>query len=130
MESTNLGYRHVQWLARDWHNNSNRFDDVGEGLWAAYDSETRLIGVVGLNQDPFALDGQVGRVRRLYILEQWRGKGIGRRLLSCVEQEAQQYFERLVANANSGAFGFFEGLGFVPTPTAKHWTHHKLLVRF
>jgi GNAT superfamily N-acetyltransferase len=84
-------------LVDDYQSGSNRFDREGEGLWASRD-DVSLVGVCGLNQDPFATPAErAGRVRRLYVLQPWRRLGVGSLLLDEVEAMALQHHRILTA---------------------------------
>jgi GNAT superfamily N-acetyltransferase len=65
-------------------------------LWGVYSEQSRLTGVAGLNQDPCSQYANVGRVRRFYISAQFRGKGIGKRLLKEVIHYAENYYDSLL----------------------------------
>jgi len=82
-ESEQAGWRFVRRLADDWTAGTNRFDQPGEALFAAW-SAGRPVGVCGLNVDPYILDRGVGRVRRLYVLTEYRRRGVGQRLVRAV----------------------------------------------
>jgi len=125
-ESRELGYRHVERLARDWGDATNRFDRPGEALFVVKDHRGDIVGVGGVNVDPFAGDARTGRVRRVYLAARARRMGLGGELLEVIEHHARSRFDRLVANVNPNAVGFFEHLGYVPTPDAAHWTHEKV----
>jgi GNAT superfamily N-acetyltransferase len=90
-ESEQEGYRLVRRLVEEWQAGSNRFSQPGEAFFAALDGE-RVVGVCGLSRDPFAFVPGVGRVRRLYVLTDYRRQGIGRRLVQAVIAAAQGCF--------------------------------------
>jgi hypothetical protein len=75
-ESEQDGWRFVRRLAEEWADGTNRFDRPGEALLAAW-MDGALIGVCGLNVDPYAGEPTIGRVRRLYVLRRLRGRGSG-----------------------------------------------------
>ena len=122
-ESKRLGYLHVERLARDWDEGANRFDAPGEFLLGAHDASGALVGVVGLNEDPFEPGGLVWRVRRMYVLERARGAGVGRALMRELLGRIEGRPGRVVARAHPGATGFFERQGFTPTRDTPNWTH-------
>src|SRR5688572_6670308 len=74
------GWRYVQRLAEEWASGANRFDQLGEVLLVAR-VEGKIVGVCGLNIDPYTGDPTIGRVRRLYVHPDYRGQGLGRELL-------------------------------------------------
>jgi GNAT superfamily N-acetyltransferase len=126
-ESEGEGWRFVRRLADEWAAGSNRFDQPGEALLAAWMAD-RLVGVCGLNADPYAADPAVGRVRRLYVLRAFRGRGVARRLLQAVIQIARGRFRSLrVRTENPAAGRLYCQLGFVPAVGVADCTHMLLL---
>jgi GNAT superfamily N-acetyltransferase len=121
-ESEGLGSRIVRRLVDEWNSGTNRFDRPGEVLFGAW-VDGRLIGVCGLNVDPYAGDARIGRVRHLYVLSAFRRQGVGRRLTERVVQAAHGRFDdlRLRTNAHAAA-RLYETLGFRPRGAADH-TH-------
>jgi GNAT superfamily N-acetyltransferase len=127
-ESLSAGLPFVQRLVQDWSSGSNRFDQPGEGLFVAI-SDTQVIGVCGLNRDPYAGLPEVGRVRHLYVLASYRRLGVGRRLVREVERLARERFTRLRLRTNStGAARFYLALGFEAVSGEAYCTHQKQLV--
>ncbi|MBE1446798.1 GNAT family N-acetyltransferase [Paenibacillus sp. OAS669] len=123
-ESTGEGFRHLQRLIRDYESGTNTFDKQGEALFLAY-YQGALAGVCGLNQDPYALDQPVGRVRRMYVSTGSRRLGIGRRLMEAVIAEARCHYSMLVLRTdNPEADRFYRSLGFKPDETADHNSHY------
>ena len=102
-------------LVEDYRSGANRFDKLGEGLWEARD-DGDLVGVCGLNLDPFAAaEERTGRVRRLYVLPEWRRLGIASELVDLVEEQAEQRFAVLTAfTTDSGAAAFYRARGYEP----------------
>ncbi len=121
-EARHEGYRFIDTLVREWESGANRFDAPGECLLGHFDGGS-LVAVGGLNIDPFAGDARIGRIRRVYVRREWRGKGIGRMLVSALIEEARPHFQcaRLRAE-NPEAARLYERLGFVPigVPDATH----------
>jgi GNAT superfamily N-acetyltransferase len=126
-ESQREGWRFVRRLVDEWANRINRFDRPGEALFAAW-VDGRLVGVCGLNVDPFAADPAVGRVRRLYVLRECRGRSVGRRLVQAVIGCARSRFQSLRLRTDSAAARrFYEVLVFVPTVGVRDCTHILML---
>jgi GNAT superfamily N-acetyltransferase len=73
----------------------NRFSPVGEALFAT-DSVGQIVGVCGLNVDPYLDDPGVGRLGNVYVLAAFRGRGIGRRLVEQAIPAARGHFHRLL----------------------------------
>jgi len=58
------------------------------------------------------LDGRIGR---LAVLPQWRGRGVGRHLmLALLELAREQALGRVELHAQTHAREFYEALGFIP----------------
>jgi GNAT superfamily N-acetyltransferase len=126
-EGEREGWRFVRRLADEWAAGTNRFDRPGEALLGAWVGEA-LAGVCGLNADPYAADPAVGRVRRLYVLEAFRGRGVGRLLVRAVVQSARPWFGSLrLRTESTAAARLFERLGFVPTAGLPDCTHTLVL---
>src|SRR5437879_3322856 len=122
-ESEEAGLRFVRRLLDEWASGANRFDRPGEALFGARVGG-RLVGVCGLNVDPFAADARVGRVRHLYVLLAFRRRGVGRHLVVEVIETARGRFDRLrLCTENAGAARFYEALGFRPSGGAAGYTH-------
>jgi GNAT superfamily N-acetyltransferase len=103
-ESELAGWRFLQKLLDEWAAGTNRFDKPGESLFAAWVAG-RLIGVCGLNVDPYIQDGRIGRLRHLYILSDFRLLGVGRRLVETVVAAAKGRFAVLRLRTESAEAG-------------------------
>jgi GNAT superfamily N-acetyltransferase len=112
VESERDGLRFLRRLADEWASGANRFDRAGEALFAAL-LDGRLVGVCGLNVDPYAASPLVGRVRHLYVLTAHRRLGVGRRLVEEVIRVARNHFDTLrLRTHNPAAARLYEALGF------------------
>src|SRR5690554_1920119 len=74
-ESMSEGYKFVRKLVTEYTTESNKFDKIGESLFVAI-IDDQVIGIGGLNIDPYLDLLDVGRVRHLYVLPKHRGLGI------------------------------------------------------
>ena len=103
----------VAQVVTDFVSGANRFDQPGEGLWVA-DAHHRLIGICGLNRDPFARpEESAGRVRRLYVIPAWRRKGAVSRLTDAVAESARHHFAVLAAfTTDPRAMAFYRARGY------------------
>jgi ribosomal protein S18 acetylase RimI-like enzyme len=111
-ESERLGYGFIRRLVDDWTSGNNRFDRPGEGLYSAT-LASRIVGVCGLNVDPYAADSRTGRVRHLCVLSEHRRRGIGGQLVRQVIGAAQGSFAWLrLRTGDESAARFYESLGF------------------
>jgi GNAT superfamily N-acetyltransferase len=113
-ESKMAGFRAIERLVTDWETGINRFDRPGEALFIARQGD-RILGVCGLNRDPYTGSNQIGRVRRLYVMQDNRRQGIGQILVNRVIEVAKLSFDRLhVRTSNPVAAQFYQSLGFMP----------------
>jgi GNAT superfamily N-acetyltransferase len=111
-ESEKSGFRFLRRLVEDWESGANRYAQPGEALFAAV-LGGRIVGVCGLNSDPYRCGGRVGRVRHLYVAAAFRRRGIGGLLVAMVVRAARDAFEQLRLRTDSEpAARFYEVLGF------------------
>jgi len=121
------GFRPIKFLQRDWARGTNRFSKPGEGFYAAR-SAGRLVGVCGLNRDPYSDDEATARLRRLYVLPAFRRRGVGSALVSHAIQDAVEHFTVVrLRTLDEGSAQFFEALGFRPVNGQEAVTHEKVL---
>jgi GrpB-like predicted nucleotidyltransferase (UPF0157 family) len=117
------GTRFVSRLVDEWASGANRFDRPGEALFGAWVGE-HLVGVCGLNVDPYAESNRIGRVRRLYVLTAQRRRGVGRRLVMEVIAAARGRFDCLRLRTNNPeAARLYEAIGFARSVGARDHTH-------
>lgn len=114
-ESMRDGYSFLQRTIDDWYSGANKFDRPGEKLWGLFIGKD-LIGVGGLNIDPYTLTPKVGRVRHLYVREAHRRAGYATLIMNKILKEACYNFTILrLFTDNAGASAFYEKLGFQRT---------------
>jgi ribosomal protein S18 acetylase RimI-like enzyme len=122
-ESEAGGLRLVRRLVDEWTSGANRFDRPGEALFVARIAG-EIVGVCGLNLDPYAAAPTIGRVRHLYVSLAHRRRGIGRRLMAEVVAAARGRFERLhLRTTNPAAAALYERLGFRRLDDVPDCTH-------
>jgi len=127
-ESEQAGLSLVRKLVDEWRDGSNAFHRPGEAVFGAR-VDGRLVGVCGLNVDPYAGDDRIGRVRHLYVLNAARRLGVGRALMAEIVGAARGRFGTLrLSTSNPAAARLYESLGFLPM-TADHCTHLMTLPR-
>ena len=119
-ESVAQGFTMVTRLRTEWASGANRFDRSGEIFLAAVQDD-RLVGVGGLNIDPYAGDPSLGRLRHLYVLEVARRHGVGRALVERLVADATGHFAAIRLRTGQAA-SFYANLGFetVEEPQATH----------
>jgi GNAT superfamily N-acetyltransferase len=111
-ESEASGYRFLRRVIDEWERGINRFSRTGEALFAAEIGD-RLVGVCGLNIDPYLDNPRVGRVRDVCVLAECRGRGIGRQLVEAAISAARGHFDRLrLRGEEAGPARLYESLGF------------------
>jgi GNAT superfamily N-acetyltransferase len=111
-EAEHAGLRFLGRLVAEWASGANRFERPGEALLVAR-AGSRVIGICGLNVDPFTTADRVGRVRHLYVLEAHRRNGVGRGLVEAVIGAARDAFDRLRLRTNNPAAArLYEAIGF------------------
>jgi GNAT superfamily N-acetyltransferase len=116
------GYRFVDRAHVNWLSGEDRFDSPGEGLFLAR-RRTAVVGMCGLNINPYLDDPGTGRLRRLYVASEYRRMGVGRRLVGSCLDLAQERFDRVrLRTFGAPASHFYEALGFRPIdePNATH----------
>lgn len=122
-ESEIEGFRHIKRLVIDYENGANKFDKEGEALFIALQNN-EIVGVCGLNSNPYESSYDVGRIRRLYVSPRVRRFGIGRMLMNYVIEEARNTYKLLVLRThNPIADIFYQSLGFSNKFDSENDTH-------
>jgi len=121
------GFRHLERLRDEWRSGANCFALPGEALFEARQGGY-LVGICGLNRDPYAGQATAGRVRRLYVMPRARRLGVARRLVGEVLREARGQFAvlRLRTKTREGEL-FYQTLGFRSTASTPMATHELAL---
>jgi GNAT superfamily N-acetyltransferase len=110
-------------LRDQWLDGSNRFGGPGEALLEARTNEGGLLGVCGLNIDPYLRDPQTGRLRHLFVHPSFRRRGIATTLVAECIRLARPSFTRLrLRTDRDDAMGFYAAFGFRPS-AEPHCTH-------
>jgi GNAT superfamily N-acetyltransferase len=87
--------------------------------------EGTVVGVGGLNRDPYFNDPKIGRLRHLYVESAWRRYGVGSLLVNQIIYEAARHYQLLTLRTNTPvADKFYQKLGFKTHPNWEHTTHH------
>ena len=109
-------FRGLLRLRDGWQDGSNRFAEQGEALFAAR-LGAALVGLGGVNRDPFTTAEGVGRLRHLYVSPACRRRGVGRALVAAILAHAKAHFrtvrlrtDRVEANTFYLALGFNRAL--------------------
>ena len=121
------GFQALTTLARNFESGTNRFYRAGEVLLTLWDGDD-LLGVGGLNRDPYFPKQNVGRLRHLYVLPSLRSQGLGRSLVEALEARAQDVFPILQLFTQSVRAGaFYEALGYQVVRGEDKVSHRKVL---
>ena len=121
-ESLEQHFNMLRRLAENWQSGKNRFNAPGETLLGAFVNH-QLVGVCGINSDPFSPQPRAGRIRHLYVSEKCRGLGIGKQLLTVVMADASIWFDFLNTHAPDTAYGFYRQAGFTLVSDEPRVTH-------
>ncbi|MGA4719704.1 GNAT family N-acetyltransferase [Fictibacillus nanhaiensis] len=125
IQSKEEGFRFVERLVNDYKNGSNTFTNEGEALFGAFTQNSELIGICGLNKDPYSNQGKIGRLRRFYISKTYREKGVGRLLLNRVICEAKLHYRIIVLHTDTElADNFYTSNGFSKSNVHTNSTHY------
>lgn len=116
VESEREGFAFLRRLIVNWNSGKNRFSSSGEMLLLAIVNKT-VVGVGGLNIDPYADDPRIGRIRHVYVANEHRRRGIGRGLIVRLLRAARADFDevRLRTDTVEGD-RFYRALGFTTLP--------------
>ncbi|PEJ75825.1 GNAT family N-acetyltransferase [Bacillus wiedmannii] len=112
-ESKEEGFNFLIRLISEYENKINIFNKTGECLYGIFQGE-KLIGIGGLNEDPYTENNKISRLRRFYIAKEYRRKGLGRLLLVRIISDAKKYFNIVVLNTDTvQGDKFYTSIGFV-----------------
>lgn len=121
-EASKEGFNFMRRLIEEWRNGSNRFDKPGERLLVAI-NDMNIVGIGGLNVDPYKPAGDTARLRRLYVANGFRRRGVGEALVNALLVGASLRFRvvRLSTDTEAAA-AFYARLGFsaIEDETATH----------
>ena len=122
-DSRNQDIVFVDLLINEWIAKINCFNQEGEVLLLAKDDD-RVVGLCGLNIDPYHRVSGLGRVRHLYVLSTKRRQGIGSQLIQQIIQQAKSHFELLNLRTNNAeADKFYLAQGFQRSYERPECTH-------
>ncbi|MDA2516308.1 GNAT family N-acetyltransferase [Bacillus cereus] len=128
-DSEEEGFNFLIRLINEYKNEINTFNKTGECLYGIFRGDM-LIGVGGLNEDPYTKDNKIGRLRRFYISKDFRRIGLGNLLLNQLLCHAEKYFEVIVLHADTKqGDAFYTANGFVKEGLYKGSSHYKVLSR-
>lgn len=109
-------------LRDHWDDGSERFERGGEILLGAFAGDG-LVGMAGVSHDPYEPEEGLGRVRHVYVLSRWRGRGIAGVLMKQLIEHGREHFRVLrLHTSNPIAARMYESLGFTPSSRGRE-TH-------
>ena len=113
-EAAREGFAFLERLAQDWSAGTNRFQDPGEKLLGAFLGD-QLVGVAGLNLEPYEPALPRARLRHLYISRAFRRMGVATTLVRHLLEDAREKFDEVRLRTDTAeAAAFYERLGFNP----------------
>ncbi|MEH7305119.1 GNAT family N-acetyltransferase [Neobacillus drentensis] len=124
-ESKEDGFHFIDRLVNDYQSGTNTFQKRGEGLYGVFNEKGLLIAIGGINIDPYSHEPEIGRLRRFYVLKEYRRKGVGRFLINKILFDARRMFKEVVLHTNTNdADLFYTSLGFSKSSRNPNSTHH------
>ncbi|PQV55069.1 N-acetylglutamate synthase-like GNAT family acetyltransferase [Paraburkholderia sp. BL21I4N1] len=121
-EASKQGFKFLGRLIEEWRTGSNRFNKPGERLLVAL-AAGNIVGIGGLNVDPYKPIGDTARLRRLYVASSFRRRGVGEALVYALLKEASGTFRVIrLSTDTEAAAAFYVRLGFsaIEDETATH----------
>jgi GNAT superfamily N-acetyltransferase len=118
-EAATGGWGHLDRLAADWAAGEPELAE-GEALFAAFVGG-ELAGIGAVTLEP--AEPGVFRMRRFYVAERFRGRGVGRALASALMQQGLARSRSLTLHAlRPASRAFWEAMGF-RIDERNGWTH-------
>lgn len=135
------GHAFVARTRREWIDGGNRFDQPGERFYLALAGSAlpggtapgdTVIGMCGLNIDPYVESSAVGRLRHMYTHPGHRRQGVAEALVRECQRYGARSFDRIrLRTENPSAAALYRSLGFGPIdePDATHsWRPEEMSV--
>ena len=119
------GYNFVDRLLSESKSGVNRFDEDGEAFLGAFAAD-KLVGCGGVNLDPYS-DDEVGRIRHVFVLCEYRRKGLATALVEALLASSKSRFGTVrLRTSDKRADQFYEAMGF--SRTSEEAATHILLI--
>jgi GNAT superfamily N-acetyltransferase len=100
------------------------YDEPGAAVYGVY-QDGQLIGIGGVHTDPYLKEGRFGRIRHVYVLENQRRAGTGRKLMDALMTHARGHFDVLTLRTpTQHADAFYRALGFEAGSKYAEATHY------
>ncbi|WP_254871187.1 GNAT family N-acetyltransferase [Bacillus sp. Marseille-Q1617] len=82
----------------------------------------------GLNRDPYNRGESLGRLRRVYVLRDYRKKGIARLLCNELQEFAKKYYKGVILHTDTSEGDlFYRSLGYQKTDSYQKSSHYLIL---
>lgn len=119
------GYLFLERLVNEWISGENRFNKGNENLYQIK-IDGKVIGIGGINKNPYTDDEKNGRIRHFYIHPKYRRKGIGTELIKTILRN-QDYEKITLRTDKEEASKFYESIGFIRIKDSITDTHEIVL---
>lgn len=117
-------------LIEEYQSGKNRFEHDNEFLVLVHHGN-KLIGCGGLNRQ-WGVDGveeRIGRIRRCYVHPKYRQHGVGKQLLTYLEQLARPHYSALCLQTDTKlAAKFYQKQNYVFVETHPNYNYFKYLI--
>jgi multimeric flavodoxin WrbA/GNAT superfamily N-acetyltransferase len=125
-ESESFGYQYLTKMINQWRTGENRFSKPNE-LLIVYKNAEKVIGIGGINEEPYLKKRDFGRLRDVYVLSQYRRSNIGTQIVEHLIEFGRKHFKTITLRVpeNIEASPFYESLGFLKTGEIETVTHVK-----
>ncbi len=115
------GHNFINRLVNEFQNGKNCFNKPGE-KFTTYIINSKVVAVCGINIEPS--NEAFRRIRRLYVLPEFRRKGIGSSLVKTLLKHASKHFSAVIVNIGKlPNEKFYSNLGFRKINGDYNYTH-------
>lgn len=114
------GFRFVERFASDYP--GIELDSPQQFFLGVFDGDL-LVAIGGVTPDPYSDDSAIGRIRRVFVSQEYRGAGLGARLIHALEERAASVYPKIRLNTDTdAAAAFYERIGYarISGPSATH----------
>lgn len=130
LDAEEHGHTFLSKMKAEWNSGKNRFSQQREALFSLKEEGGQIIGIGGLNIDPYANNPAVGRLRHVYIFAKYQRSGYGKLLVQKIIEQAHLSFELLrLRTRNPYAIKLYKSLGFEEDTSINDPTHVTLQMK-
>ena len=125
-ESESFGYHYLTKMIDQWKTGQNRFSKSKEQLILYKDGE-RVVGIGGINEEPYIKESSYGRLRDVYVLKEYRRKRVASQIVEHLIEFGRKHYKAITLRVpdNAEASPFYESMGFLATQEIETVTHMK-----